>query len=128
MNKRKIVILALVIVTLILEMLPYGAVLNFADPDGGPIRRTYSYFDPIAYGYANFGPLLTSTVTVMVFVAATVDVFLRRKYSSTAVSVVSAVGVLFSLLPLTGGFDSYSVIGALITLTLASVFVLSVKH
>lgn len=128
MNKRKVVILALVIVTLMLELLPYGAVLNFADNGGETVRRTFSYFDPISYGYANFGPFLTASVTALLSATAAVDMFLRKKQPSTAVSVVSAVGVLFSLLPLTGGFSSYSFIGALITLALAGVFTLSIKN
>lgn len=127
MNKRKFTILVFVIVALILETLPYGAVLNFGDEDGETLRRTFSYFDPVSYGYANFGPLLTASVTLLLFVAASVDLFGRKTPPSTAVSVISAVGILFSVLPLTGGFKAYSAIGALITLMLAATFFLSVK-
>ena len=47
MLKRKITIMTLVIliVILVLEILPYGAVLHFGNPEGEPFRETFSYFD-----------------------------------------------------------------------------------
>ncbi|MBQ8880024.1 MAG: hypothetical protein IJY69_04200 [Clostridia bacterium] len=49
--------------TLILEALPYGAVMYFANMGGKSIRSTYSYFDLPPFGYANFSPLLTAVIT-----------------------------------------------------------------
>ena len=42
--KNKFIMLFATFVALILEILPYGAVCNFANPDGEPWRYTYSYF------------------------------------------------------------------------------------
>ena len=69
--KKRLLYLILPIITLILEILPYGAVCNFAHPetDGtiGRFRELYSYFDLLPFGYANFAPLLTAIVTCFVF-------------------------------------------------------------
>ena len=58
--KKRLLYLFLPIVTLILEILPYGAVCNFANPEGKPWRMTFSYFDLTPFGYANFAPFLTA--------------------------------------------------------------------
>ena len=42
--KKKMITLALLLSALVLEILPYGAVLNFANPEGESWRKTYSYF------------------------------------------------------------------------------------
>ena len=56
MKIKKSLFVVLPLVALILELLPNGVVLNFANPDGEPWRRTYSYFSLTPFGYANFGP------------------------------------------------------------------------
>ena len=61
--KKRLPYLILPIITLILEILPYGAVCNFMRPsiDGthiGHFRELYSYFDLMPFGYANFSPLI----------------------------------------------------------------------
>ena len=66
--KKRLMYLALPALTLILEILPYGAVCNFANPEGEAWRRTYSYFDLTPFGYANFAPLLTAFLTCLFFV------------------------------------------------------------
>ena len=47
--KKRLLYVLLPIVTLILEILPYGAVCNFANPEGEPFRKTFSYFDLIIF-------------------------------------------------------------------------------
>lgn len=59
MRKKRIALSATTL-AFVLELLPYGAVCNFANPDGKPWRRTYSYFDLTPFGYANFAPFLTA--------------------------------------------------------------------
>ena len=58
-----------VLAALGLELTPYGAVLNFgrlaADGTIGTFRETYSYFSLMPFGYANFFPLLTGVLTVV---------------------------------------------------------------
>ncbi len=67
--KKRIPYLLLPLITLILEILPYGAVCNFAT-ETRRIRELYSYFDLTPYGYANFAPFLTALLTCIIFGAA----------------------------------------------------------
>lgn len=55
--------LCCLLTALLLEILPYGVVLNFARPDQEPFRRYYSYFSLTPFGYANFAPLPTGILT-----------------------------------------------------------------
>lgn len=48
---------------LLLELLPYGAVLVFATGPEDRLVRTFSYFNLILVGYGNFTPLLTGILT-----------------------------------------------------------------
>ena len=41
------------VITIVLEILPYGAVCNFANPEGEVLRETFSNFDLTPFGYAN---------------------------------------------------------------------------
>ena len=61
--KKKVIVLCILLCTLVLEILPLGAVCNFGNPEGEPFRETYSYFSLIPYGYANFAPLITAVLT-----------------------------------------------------------------
>lgn len=62
MKKRAYTLLILPVVAIVLEALPYGAVLNFAD-ESQTYRETFSYFSLTPYGYANFGPLIAAVLT-----------------------------------------------------------------
>lgn len=59
----RILLVIFPLAALILELLPNGVVLNFANPEGEPWRHTYSYFSLTPFGYANFGPFLTAILT-----------------------------------------------------------------
>ena len=66
--KKRFLYLIFPAVALILEILPFGAVCNFANPDGEPWRETFSYFSLTPFGYANAGPFITAVITCIVFV------------------------------------------------------------
>ena len=66
--KKRFLYLVLPIITLILEVLPYGAVCIFASSPTDRIRETFSYFDLTPFGYANFAPLFTAIITCLVFI------------------------------------------------------------
>lgn len=128
MKSLEITHLSAVAAALILEALPYGAVLNFAvapESGGGTNRRTFSYFSMMPFGYANFGPLLTALITVLLAVLVLISCFgeNRRKLCSR-IGVVSAAAVLFSIAPLMFGLSYYSVVGLIITLLLIAFAVL----
>lgn len=121
--KKRIPYLLLPLITLILEILPYGAVCNFAT-ETRRIRELYSYFDLTPYGYANFAPLITAVLTCIILVLLAVWCFTGKRQIMTAAKVLLAVGAVLSLCPLLLGIDCFSVVGALISLSLLAEFLL----
>lgn len=122
--KKKIITLALLLSALVLEILPYGAVLNFANPEGEPFRKTYSYFSLTPYGYANFGPLITALLTCVLLVIIVLSILLKKDWSKS-ISIISAIATLTSLAPLMFGFSNFSLVGAMISACILATFVIS---
>ena len=123
MKKSKWLLPVLLLAVLVLELLPFGAVLRFASPEeSASVRKTFSYFSLTPFGYANFGPLLTALLTAAL-VAATLVRLLRGKGGS-ALRALSVLALLTSLLPLLLGISYYSVIGGCITALLCAISVL----
>ena len=130
--KKRFLYLILPIITLILEILPYGAVCNFmrppseVNPDApvGHFRELYSYFDLTPFGYANFAPLLTAILTCVILVMLLIYLFTGKQGIASATKVMVSIGVLLSLCPLLFGISFFSVVGALITTSLVAQFVL----
>ncbi len=124
LNLAAIIICAIIV---ILEILPYGAVLNFMTAPDDPIpyiRETYSYFNLTPFGYANFGPLLCAVLSVILLVMHVIFSFVKTKkgaYSSAIVLTVLAI--LFSITPLLMfGSGYYSAIGLMISALLIVLF------
>lgn len=122
MKIKKSLFVVLPLATLILELLPNGVVLNFANPEGEPWRRTYSYFSLTPFGYANVGPFITAILTCILLVLVAVYLFKPRNGLNTAILNVSGFATAASLMPLMFGFDYITVIGVIITLFLAGTF------
>ena len=115
---KRIFALSAALLALAFEIMPYGAVCNFATPPGEPpLRLTYSYFSLIPFGYAHFSPfivaMLTCALTVMLFVYFFVGQRMRKP-----VLIVAVAAALLSLAPLLLGLSYYSLVGALITVCL----------
>jgi len=127
MLKRKlpIVIFAILIVILVLELLPYGAVLYFGNPEGEPLRETFSYFDLTPYGYANFGPFITAILTCVLLVISIINLLVDNDKIKTTIKIVALIALVASLAPLI--VNSYSVIGGVISLLLLVIVVISMK-
>jgi len=106
--------------------LPWGAVCNFASPEGA-VRKTFSYFDPVPFGYANFGPLLTALFTVLLLVLIFLYWLRPRRAGQIALRAVSAVATLTSLMPLIYGLRFFSLVGGGISLLLAIFFGISLN-
>ena len=115
--KKKLFILCATLIALVLEILPYGAVCNFALDEGESLRQTFSYFDLTPFGYANFAPfivaLLTCALTVMIVVS-----FVSNKPMRTPILTVSAIATVLSLAPLLYGISFFSIVGAFISFAL----------
>lgn len=122
--KKKIITLALLLSALVLEILPYGAVLNFANPEGEPWRKTYSYFSLTPYGYANFGPFITALLTSILLVIIVLSILLKKDWSKS-ISIISAIATLTSLAPLMFGISNFSIVGAIISVCILTTFVIS---
>jgi len=122
--KRRLLVLILPIITLILEILPYGAVCNFARPEGEPWRKTFSYFDLTPFGYANFAPFLTALVTCIILILLLVYLFTDKPRVISVTKVFLCIATVLSLCPLLYGINFFSVVGALITASLIAELVL----
>ena len=123
MKKYKITLLASVIVSIILEALPFGAVCNFATPEK-TIRQTFSYFSLTPYGYANFGPFITACLTCILLL---LSVLLFTKFSgriSKIAAIISGISVLSSFMPLMFGLTSYSITGGFISAMMIIQFII----
>ena len=116
--KKKLIMLCTTLIALILEILPYGAVCNFANPEGEPWRRTYSYFDLTPFGYANFAPFITAILTCALIILIVVSLIIKKQMR-TPILAVSAIATVLSLAPLLYGIRFFSVVGAFITVALA---------
>lgn len=122
MKIKKSLFVVLPLATLIFELLPNGVVLNFANPEGEPWRRTYSYFSLTPFGYANVGPFITAILTCILLVLVAVYLLKPRNGLNTAILNVSGFATAASLMPLMFGFDYITAIGVIITLLLAGTF------
>ena len=116
--KRKLIMLFTSLIALVLEILPYGAVCNFANPEGEPWRRTYSYFDLTPFGYANFAPLIVALLTCVLIILIVVSL-ISKKQMKMPILAISAIATVLSLAPLLYGIRFFSVVGAFISVALA---------
>ena len=117
--KKKIIMLFIITAALFFEILPYGAVCNFANPDGGPWRQTFSYFSLIPFGYANFAPFIVALLTCALFCFLLIGIFLKKSFKKT-IMVLAITSTVISLAPLALGKSYFSILGALIFILLAS--------
>lgn len=122
--KKKIAMLCTLTVALILEILPYGAVCNFANPEGEPWRRTYSYFDLTPFGYANFSPFIVALLTCVLLIMTVVAIITKRQLRVPLI-LLSVISAVLSLAPLLYGISFFSLIGAFISVALCFTAVLA---
>ena len=115
---------------LALELTPWGAVLRFAQPEGEPIRKTYSYFSLVPYGYANFFPLLTAILTCLLLFYFVIAFLTKKQKAENTCFYLAIVGAIFSFLPLLQGFGNYSLtsFGISVLLSLAVVLLWKIER
>ena len=121
--KQRAKYLILPIITLILEILPYGVVLNFARPsqDGeiGYFKEYYSYFDLMPYGYGNFLPFLTACLTCVIVGLLVLYCVKGDLGKVIAIKAVLGLATFFSIFPMViMGIGYITLVGILVTLTL----------
>ena len=115
-NMKKIGLVVLPAITIVLELLPLGAVCIFATSPTERVKETFSYFSLTPFGYANFAPLITAILTVAIFLLSLFA--LKKSGALKALFVLSIIAAVISLLPLVYGLNYYTLVGALITVTL----------
>ena len=116
--KKRFLYLVLPIITLILEVLPYGAVCIFASSPTDRIRETFSYFDLTPFGYANFAPLFTAIITCLVFILLLAYCMKGNVRFAIKAKNILYVAVVMSLGSLVFGIAYFSVVGGFITASL----------
>lgn len=128
MKKSNIAGAIIAFVTIVLESLPYGAVLNFGKPnsDGsiGFIRKTYSYFSFTPFGYANLGPLLTAISSCLLLCIIVTSIFIKKNTLQKSSGILSILAFLTSLMPLLQGVRYYSICGLAISILLSGEIIL----
>ena len=122
MKIKRLLLSVLPLAALILEMLPNGVVLRFANPEGDPWVRTYSHFDLTPFGYANFGPLIAAVLTCVLLLLVVFYFFKPRKGLNTAIMNVSGFAVVAAFGPLMFGTEYLTVIGIVVGVLLVATF------
>lgn len=117
--KKRVLYLIFPIITVILELLPYGAVCIFATSPTDRIKETFSYFDLTPFGYANFTPLLTAVISCLILVLLVIYCIKGNVRTAIQAKNILFVAVILSLGALVLGLEYYSFVAALITLSLA---------
>lgn len=130
---KRVLLFVICVATIVLEMLPFGAVLRFESPNPSDEftynlpqpEQFFSYFDTIAYAYGNIGPLITAILTMALL--ATLIVYCLKNRGLIVIRIISALAVVASLLPLIMfGIMFYTAIGGCITALLIAEFVISI--
>ena len=93
--------LALQGIALVLEVLPIGVVMVFATSPTKQTIEVYSYFSLLPVGYANFTPLLTGILTILIILLGVIALFRFDKAASIrrTIFVCSIISLLFSIVP-----------------------------
>ena len=94
--------LALQGIALVLEVLPIGVVMVFATSPTTQTIEVYSYFSLLPVGYANFTPLLTGILTILIILLGAIALFRFDRAASIrkTIFVCSIISLLFSIVPL----------------------------
>lgn len=121
--KQRIKYLILPIITLILEILPYGVVLNFARPSQngeiGYFKEYYSYFDLMSWGYGNVFPMLTACLTCVIL-GLLVHYCVKGSLGKViSIKAILGLAAFFSIFPMVlMGIKYITLVGVLVTITL----------
>lgn len=87
-----------ILAALVLQALPYSAVLVFKGPDYYK-RNLYSCFDLTPWGYANFAPGLSALLTVAVLIMLAITLLGKKDHLRNSVFVCMILAGLLMLAP-----------------------------
>lgn len=96
-----IVSLVVLAAVLVLEALPYGAVLIFSSGPNERIKETFSYFSLIPFGYANSFPFLTAILTVLTAMLLTSAIIMKLRVArlQNAAFICTIIALVCSAVP-----------------------------
>lgn len=128
MNKKVVLFkslsLAMLIAALVLEALPFGAALMFViNPETTEIKMEYySYFDFTPFGYANFAPLVTAILTVILTALCVALIFIKRQPKELRAAQFGGTlaAAVISVCPIFYGIQYVTLTGVFITVALAA--------
>lgn len=124
--KKRIPAIVLPIIAVMLELLPWGVVLYFADAEGGLRRSTYSHFSLIPYGYANFAPFFTAMLSCVILLLALIYILKSGAGIKKAITVLSLVSCVLSFAPVLYGVRYLTPVGICVSSVLILNTVLSI--
>ena len=110
---RKIILLVLSIVSLILELLPYGVIFRTETPEGHLERYTYSYFNLIPFQNGNVGPFLTAICTCLLCVLC-ITLLLLKKDTMQISKIAFVITFVASFIALIHDLTSFSILSGAI--------------
>lgn len=121
--KKRLVYLILPIITLILEIIPYGVVLRFGRPymngEIGYFKEYYSYFDMMPFGYGHFFPFITAWITCLILLLMVFYCVKGSQGVAIAVKAILSFVIFISIFPyFFMGIEYVTLVGSLITSTL----------
>ena len=111
---KKYRIVAFPLIALILELFPNGVVMRFANPEGEPWVKTVSFFDPLPYGYGNFGPFLSALITAALVILSVFYAVKGGRKIKKALLILSLAAAVFAILPITFGVSYVTAIMVLV--------------
>ena len=111
----------LVLAALVLEILPFGAVMKFSlvNESGGIeyIYEAYSYFNMMPFGYAMFFYMICGVLTVICLLLSVLQTVGRGKSQTSHIVLLSIAGVC-SVFPYL--FGTFNIVTVVITAVLAA--------
>jgi len=122
--KKRLLSIVFPAIALFLEILPFGAVCNFAVSPEKIQRKTFSYFSLIPYGYANFTPFITAMITCAVVILLLVYCFKCNHRIAKVAEVLIGIGAVVSFGQLLLGMNYVSFVSVLISIALIAEFIL----
>ncbi len=124
MKKYIYALLGIPIIAIILEIIPFGAVLIFPMDEHKQLKMFYSYFSLTPYGYGNIGPFITAILSCLLLALTIIFILTKNSKLKVLIIIMSALAFATSFMPLLFGIEYFTVLGAGISVVLAVEFIL----
>lgn len=117
--KKRLLLLIAPVIAVVLECLPNGVILKFADGPNSTFTVTYSYFSLTPFGWAHFGFLPAAALTCVLLLLTVIYTFTAKEGLAAAAAGLSIFAGLLSLSAvIMFGLEYLSIINAAVALLL----------